>query len=193
MKTPRMKILPSVSKVRQSLPAFSLIEILIGLFIIGVGASVLLPRLTRRSPNLEWPALQQELNNVLYFARQEAITTQKVHRLTFNKKKRTVTVEARDGDVENKPGVPHYGPVASTYFTTEYEWPEQITCEWVKLNKKDLFDENKGMAWCYVVPNGLVQDVSVKLVRNEHGVTTHMVFTAAPFLGAFFEEEEVKK
>lgn len=152
----------------------------------------MLPRLVRRSPAVEWPALQQELNNLLYFARQEAITTQKVHRLTFNKKKRSVSVEVRDGDVENKPGVPQYSPVHSTYFASEYEWPEQVHCEWVKLNKKDLFDEFKGMAWCYVVPNGLVQDISVKLVRNEHGATSHMVFTAAPFLGSFFEEESKK-
>ncbi|MDQ5890972.1 MAG: hypothetical protein QG604_846 [Candidatus Dependentiae bacterium] len=169
--------------------AFSLIEIMIGLAIIGIGASMVMPRLLRRSPTIEWPALNQELNNILYFARQEAITTQKVHRLTFNKKKRSITVEAREGDTEK--GVPKYVSVYSTYFTAEYEFPEQITLEWVKLGKKDLFDEHKGIAWCYVVPNGLVQDVSVKLVRDDRGAISSKVFNAAPFLGTFAEEEKL--
>jgi len=178
----------SVTNRTRALCAFSLIEIMVGLFIIGVAASVMLPRLVRRSPAIEWPALQQELNNLLYFARQEAITTQKVHRLTFDKKKRSIEVEARDGEMENKPGVPRYASLSSIYFPTHYELPEKVSIEWVKLNKKDLFEEHKGMAWCYVVPNGLVQDVSVKLVREEDGVTSSMVFNAAPFLGSFADE-----
>lgn len=163
--------------------AFSLMEIMIGLLIIGLGASMVVPRLLRRSPALEWPAIQQELNNVLYFARQEAITSQKVHRLTFAQKKRTIAVKIEDG--EAKPGIPKFSPVYSTYFTTVYELPEQVTLEYVKLGKKELFGENKGIASCYVVPNGLIQDVVVGLVREDAGETSKKSFAAAPFLGTF--------
>ena len=163
--------------------AFSLMEIMIGLLIIGLGASMVVPRLLRRSPAVEWPAIQQELNNVLYFARQEAITSQKVHRLAFAQKKRTVTVEIEDGEV--KPGVAKFSPVYSTYFATEYELPEQLRFEQVKLGKKELFGENKGMAYCYVVPNGLIQEAVVGLVREDSGEISKKSFAAAPFLGTF--------
>jgi len=166
---------------------FSIMEIMIGLLIIGLGASIVVPRLLRRSPAIEWPGIQQELNNVLYFARQEAITSQKIHRLAFAQKKRTITVEIEDG--ESKPGVPKYTPVYSTYFTTVYELPEQLSFGFVKLGKKELFSENKGMGYCYVVPNGLIQEVVVELVRDDAGEVSKKKFAAAPFLGTFDDTE----
>lgn len=168
--------------------AFSLIEIMIGLFIIGLGASLVVPRLLRRSPSTEWPAVQLELNALLFFARQEAIVTQKIHRLTFAEKARTVTVEIPDG--EEKPGVIKYSQVSSLYVATQYELPESIRFDSVKLDKKNMFDEHKGKAFCYVIPNGLIQEVCVTLVRNEAGVLSKKIYNAAPFLGTFDDSED---
>jgi len=177
--------------VRKQLRAtlgFSLIEIMIGLMIIGIGASLVVPRLIRRSPAIEWSALNQDLTDLLCFVRQEAIRTQKVHRLTFDKKKKTIVAEYRDG--EEKPGVPRFVPAQSTYFSAFYEFPDQISFGRVSQGKKDLFEEHRGKAWCYVVPNGLVQDISVELVRDDHGQVQKKTFEAAPFLGVFTDTEE---
>ncbi len=176
------------SKQRQQSAAFSLIEIMIGLAIIGLGASVMMPRLLRRSPVVEWPALQQELNNILYFARQEAITTQKVHRLVLHEKKKTITVEVIAG--EEKPGVDRYIPAESNYFTSRYELPDSVRFGAVTLGKKNLFEENKGVAWCYIVPNGLIQQVSIQLLRDEGDGVQAKKFEAAPFLGTFDDTED---
>ena len=171
--------------------AFTLLELMIGLFIIGLGASMVVPRLLRRSPDTEWPALQEELNTMLCFARQEAIRTQKVHRLAFNKKQRTMIVEERDGDTEK--GEPKFSLVSSLYFSTTYTFPGSVHIDTVKLGKKDLFEENKASAWCYIVPNGLVQQIIITLVRDEQGKTEKKSFEAAPFLGVFAEVEGARE
>lgn len=181
----------SARKGRRNRVAFTLLELMIGLFIIGLGASMVVPRLLRRSPDAEWTALHEELNTMLCFARQEAIRTQKVHRLTFNKKQRTMAVEERDGETEK--GEPKFSLVSSIYFDTTYTFPDSVRIEAVKLGKKELLEEHKGNAWCYIVPNGLVQKVVITLVRDEQGTVEKKRYESAPFLGVFAEAEETRE
>ena len=154
---------------------------LIVVFIIGLGASLVMPRLLRRSPDKEWPSIQSELSNMLYFARQEAITSQKVHRIVFDKRKRRAIVEVDAG--EHKPGVRAYEPIKSMYYTSEYQLPEGVSFLSLVLGKKELFEENKGIGWCYVVPHGLVQDIVLKMERIDMDQVTQRIFKVAPFLG----------
>jgi prepilin-type N-terminal cleavage/methylation domain-containing protein len=177
-----------VRNTKHSRSAFTLIEILLGLAIIGLGASLVMPRLTRRPHETEWPTIQHELNTMLFFARQEAIVTQKIHRITCNEKARTLVAEAPTGQEKN--GVMQYEQVYSSYFTTQYELPSQVRFGAVKLGKKNLFEENKGIASCYVVPNGLIQEVSIELIRDDGSQTMRKVYQAAPFLGTFDDSEE---
>lgn len=167
------------------LPAFSLLEVLIVVFIIGVAASMVMPRLLRRSSAIEWTSIRDELNNMLYFARQESITSQKIHRLNFNRSERLITVEVEAG--EKKPGEPLYEPVYSHYFTSRYELPEQLSLITLKLGKKELFSEHKGRGWCYVLPHGLVEDVALTIERTDKDETQTRTFTVGPFLGVFEE------
>ncbi len=177
-----------VRKTQKNVAAFSLIEILLGLAIIGLGASLVMPRLIRRPHESEWPTIQHELNTMLFFARQEAIVTQKIHRITCDEKARTIVAQAPTG--EDKNGEALYDQVYSSYFTTKYELPAQIRFGAVKLGKKNLFEEHKGLASCYVVPNGLIQEMSIELIRDDGGQITRKVYTAAPFLGTFDDSEE---
>lgn len=162
--------------------AFSLVEVLVVVFIIGLGASLVLPRLVRRPPDKEWPAVTAELNNMLYFARQEAITSQKVHRLTFDEKKNEVRVERLIGSTG---GNDQYEPAHSFYFTSRYELPEGVRFVSLKLGKKNLFEQNKGQGWCYVIPHGLVQDVQLVLERSDEDKISKQTLNVAPFLGSF--------
>ena len=57
-------------------------------------------------------------------------------------------------------------------------------------SRKELFAENKGVAYCYVVPHGLVEDAVLRLERNEPEKTSVIKLTVQPFLGAFRWEEE---
>ncbi|MGD1997484.1 MAG: prepilin-type N-terminal cleavage/methylation domain-containing protein [Candidatus Dependentiae bacterium] len=169
-------------------PAFSMLEILVVLFIIGMMASLVGPRMVKRSPDATWPAVSDEFNNMLYFARQEAITSQQVHRLVFDQKKGMARVEVDVG--ESKPGVRDYQEIHSHYFTSSYTLPDSLRLVSCKRGKKDLFDENKGIAYCYVVPHGLVEDLTLHLERAEADRTAAARLTVQPFLGSFTLQEE---
>jgi|GEM_PF-2491523 len=177
--------------------AFTLIEVMIGVVIIGIGASLVMPRLLRRSPALEWPAIQQELTSLLYFAKQEAIVSQTVHRLTFAQKKRSIVVEKEmpaDAEQRDKEGKIKkvFVPATSPYFETTYTLPESISFLYLKKEKKDLFDDNKGMGWCYVMPSGLLQPLTLCLERAaEQGEKAQKkIYETAPFLGTFVDRED---
>lgn len=168
--------------------AFTMIEMMVVLFIIGLMVSLVGPRMAQRTPDATWPVVSDEFNNMLYFARQEAITSQKIHRLVFDKRKRTAHVEVDAG--EAKPGVRDYQPVHSHYFTSSYALPDEIGYLSLKRGKKDLFEDNKGVAYCYVVPHGLVEDLVLRLERQESERTTAVKLSVQPFLGAFNLQEE---
>jgi hypothetical protein len=167
-----------------------LLQVMIVVLLIALGASLMMPRLLRRSPDRNWQAIEQELTNILYFARQEAVTTQKVHRVVVDKKDRTVFVEVDAG--EEKPGVRAYAPVQSYYMVSRYQLPEGIAFISCKRGKADLFEQNKGKAFCYVMPHGLVQELILKIERVERDEKEYYTLATEPFLGSFVETAGAK-
>lgn len=167
--------------------AFTLIEIMVVVVIVGIMATLILPRLTRRPPSSEWPIVLDDLNNLIYFARQEAISHQKLHRLYFQKKGKegtTVTVQVEKQDPEH-PEKNLFEAVDSGYFSTTYKLSEFIQIDNIFHGKHDEWAEGNGKASCYVVPNGLVQDVLIRLTRNYDGEASKVSFRMKPFLGKF--------
>lgn len=160
-----------------------MLEILIAILIIGIGASLVMPRLTRRAPSSEWSVVEDELNNLLYFARQEAITTQKVHRVAFDKRRRMIEVEVDVG--EGKPGERLYEPARSTYVTSEYELPPGVDFVSLRRGKKDLFSERRGIGYCAVMPQGLIEQATLTLVREHNDDQSQRAFEIEPFLGSW--------
>ncbi len=169
-------------------PAFSMLEILIVIFIIGLGASIAMPRLMKRKPESDWPHVIDQLNNMLYFARQESVTQNKVYRLVFNKKKREAHVERESINEENRKK--EYTPARSYYFTAQYEFPEEISFEKAMKGKKELFNDNKGIAYCYVIPSGLAEELAITLKRTGGGEEELKALDIEPFLGVFVERSE---
>jgi len=167
--------------------AFSMLEILIVIFIIALGASIVVPRLMKRKPESDWPAVIDQLNNMLYFARQESVTRNSIYRLVFNQKKRGIQVEVESLDEETRKKT--YAQARSYYFTAQYDLPDEITLEKVMSGKKELLGDNKGVAYCYVVPSGLAEQVAVTLKRTEAGQDEIKVLDVEPFLGVFSERE----
>ena len=123
---------------------------------------------------------RSELNNMLYFARQEAITTQKVHRLVFKSKTKEILVETENPESESG-----FEPVSSHYFTTQYQFPDEINIISVTRDKEDLLDNKAKTGYCYVVPHGLVQGLDLKLLRNFNEQESEEIFRIEPFLGNF--------
>ncbi len=166
---------------------FTLLEVMIMVVVIGVIAGLTLPRLMRRPPVTEWPHILGQLNDMIYFARQEAISDQTVYRLTFRSSEKSpdsIVIESQQDDPE-KPGKKIFTPVWSEYFSTTYTLPPEVRFEAVYLGKVEQLDENKGIGYCYVIHDGLVQDIMVHMRRIADGVEATGTFTVEPFMGTF--------
>jgi type II secretory pathway pseudopilin PulG len=163
--------------------------------VIGILATMTLPRLIRRSPSAKWEVILDEVNSLLYFARQEAISTYKVHRLHFVVKgaEKYVVVEIESDDPE-KPTRKIYTPTKSYYFKPRYTFPETISIEAVYDGKIEQLDKYRDHAYCYIVPNGLVQEIFIHLLKEEEGRPPEKrTLTVSPFLGKFEIHEGYKK
>lgn len=163
----------------------------------------MVPRLVRRAPSSEWPTIRDELNNMIYFARQEAITSQIVHRLVFAPKQGEIYVEklvkknvGKNSSVSvatssgKKQEKDLFEKVHSHYFTSNYMLPEAVSITSLKRGKKDLLPEGKNpRGYCYVVPHGLVESLTLVLTRTEDESSELQEFNMEPFLGKFVLDE----
>lgn len=167
--------------------AFTLIEMLIVMVIIGFMVTMIPSWLFRKRVDSSLPAVMREFNNLLLVARQQAITSQKVHRLFFKSEKNFndyVVVQTMDKDPEKK-GKEIARIVASEYLETKYDLPQGIKMEAVYLGKEELFSENRNEAYCYVSPNSLVQGIFIHVIRKIDDLEQKVTFKVEPFLGEF--------
>ncbi len=167
----------------KSCHAFTLLEIMVVMFLLGLMATMIVPRLQRRPPSSQWKNILSDINNMVLFARQEAIANQQMFRLKF-KAPRTVVIETEKPDPE-EPEKKIYGQEFSYYFTTQLGLAKSIIINGVYLGRTETMGENKGEGYCYVISNGLVQDVSVFLTRSEEGDVSKMTMKMMPFKGVF--------
>lgn len=169
-----------------STKGFTLIEMMVVLALIGLLISMVAPRFSRRSPSSDWKAIVDELNNFSQFARQESIAEQVVFRLNFSRGKNKapdfVVIEHWVGI--DKKGNQEFSQVSSPYMKTRYEFAENVHIKALYLGKQELFIEN-GQAFCFVVPEGLIQDIYVQLVRVEDGKDEFATLKMLPFDGYF--------
>ncbi|MCK4650972.1 hypothetical protein KAT08_02230 [Candidatus Babeliales bacterium] len=168
--------------------SFTLLEILLVLAIIVSMSALITPWMFRKKPEVEWRAVLDELNNLISFARQESIATRKTYRLVFKLSRvgqDFIEVEREERDAE-KPEKKIYKRVHSEYLTTKYIFPSQIKMvAFYQKSRENLFEKNKGSAYCHIISNGLVQDCIIHMTRKIDKVEEKGTFKIRPFLGTF--------
>ncbi len=166
--------------------AFTLLEMMVVIALVAVIAAFTVPRLFRRAPAVEWKNITDDLNNLVLFARHNALEYRKPYRLVFrqNQQQDTVTVEA-SMDVPEKPGHIKYEPVAPDYMATTYKFADAVKLHAVYRGKIEMLADQHGVAYCAITADGLVQDVVVQLVRTLDGVESSGTLTMNPFFGTF--------
>jgi Tfp pilus assembly protein FimT len=155
--------------------------------IIGIIATIALPRLRNKTPGSDLTTVLDEFNNLVYYARQEAISNQKSYRLHFHTSKTgqdTVQVEVEGNDME-KPEKKIWSPVRSAYFNPLYKLPETVTMQGVYLGKVEQLEENQQHAYCYIIAEGLVQEIMIHILKTVEKKQTQVTFQVSPFLGKF--------
>ena len=139
---------------------FTLLEMVIAIAIIALLVAVVVPNLMQRSGKYERTQFANKLNGLTQFAWQHAITTGKLHRMFFNKRKRTIVVE-ESTDKKDPQGEPVFKPIRNAYLKTDYIWPKQLAVQSAYIDGKEIseFYDPANEFWFYIVPSGLTQDV----------------------------------
>lgn len=166
--------------------AFTMIETMVVVVLVGAMATMILPRMFKRSPAVEWPNILDEMNNLVSFARQEAVSDQQNYRLLFKSSREggdAIAVQVEQIDPKNS----HkrvYNTTYSAYFDTTYTFAPEIKILAVYKNGKEIF-QAKGEADCFIIPDGLVEDCLVHIRRNYEGTVSEASFKIEPFMGIF--------
>lgn len=172
----------------KSLNAFTFIELMVVIFLIGIVATLVMPTLTHKEPASDWPNILDELNGLMLFARQEAIANQRVYRLSFRSNKppeQDCVIVEEELDHPEKIGEKIYSQVKSDYFVTRYNLPESVKIKSAFSGREVLFSDEKGRADCHVIPDGLVQEMLLHFVRKDGNTEAKASFKVMPFFGKF--------
>lgn len=172
--------------------AFTLFEMVLVIALAGILSAVFLTRIARMKKSPEnWTTIADQLNRLATVLRQEAITTGKQVRLTFLRQRDDadkILLEQEEPDPEH-PGKMIYGKLSAFYADTEYLLPADYRLEGVYRGKENLLPERKGQASCYVQADGLMEDVTLRMVKTdgqaEQKTEELYSYTLNPFLGTF--------
>ena len=155
--------------------------------VIGVMATIITPWLRKKEPSSELPAILAEFNDLIVFARQEAISNQKIYRVVFQSnpvEPDFVKIEIEQDNPE-KPGEKIYNQIFSEYFNTKYDLPSSVRMKAFYKDKKNEFEENKGQGFCFIIPNGLVEPIMIQISKTLDENLIAVTFRMEPFKGEF--------
>lgn len=179
---------------------FSLIEILIAVVIIGIMAAVVAPNFTSKKAGQERKAFIAKLNELMQLAWQNALTTNSLHKVVFDFKKKRVSIEQATGEKDSQ-GDQKFAPLKEAYLETTIEWPDHLH---IKNFFIEGFDEMKrfsgrdtGETWFFVVPDGMTQAVTINLIDTNDlqndGRSTKVSLVLNPFNAQFTSYDTFKK
>lgn len=185
----------------QSKQGFTLIELLVVMLLIGIMASLVVPNLRIMIPEQERKLFITQLNDLVQFAWQNALKTRKLHRIFFDFDKRTISVEQRIIDGQKIDKKEKYQVVTQAYLETSIIVPETINI--INFFVENFGDEMRRLsegktdsAWFFVIPDGVVQEVTINLVDHydilSDGMPRQVGLVMNPFSAQFKVYDEFK-
>lgn len=148
-------------------PAFTLIELLLALLVVGIIGSMMIPNLGARKPRQEREQFLSELNTLVGLAWRQAMVTGKPTKVVFDfkKNKKTVSVEQVTGQ-KDRDGNPVSAPIKVGNAIMRF--PDRYL---IKNFLIERFDEMKRYGggprdfstWFFIMPGGLTQEVIINL------------------------------
>ena len=172
-------------------PSFTMIELLVVLVLLGIGTAMFFSRLSNKKPNVEWPFIQQDIEKLISFTRQEAMSWQRVYRLVFQHQEKdldSIRIEEENISPED-PGKKIYKPIISYFFQKDFQLPKEVRIFAVYLGKENLLDNRATTGFCYIEPSGMIQEVYIQLTRKIEQFEGKATLKIDPFMGScqFFD------
>ena len=144
---------------------FGLLEILLVMLLMGSMATLLIPMLTGFLPRYTQDEFVNKVDALFFTAWQQALVSQKIHRIMFTIPGRTIQIEReRENAVHEKDA---FEPLTATLFSTKYTWPESIELKQFYIEGEESL-QRPGIKierlWFYIVPDGLTQSVIINAI-----------------------------
>lgn len=179
---------------------FTLLELLITIAIIGLMAAVVAPNLGKKKAGQERKEFLARLNTLTQLAAQNALIHNKLHKVDFDFKKKTVSLEQASTQKDLK-GQPKFEPLKVAHVQTSIPWPEYLH---VKNFYIEGFDEASRSAarsmegaYFFVVPDGMTQRVTINVTdtndKDNSGRPRKIGLVLNPFNAQFIAHDEFKK
>lgn len=174
---------------------FGLLQVLIAVVILGTLASVAIPNYLRQQAGYERKTFITSLNALMSEAFQQALVSEKVERIKFDLKKRSITME-QEGDRYDEDGKKVFKPVLLHYVDAKYRWPETFNFKQFFVKRQDEIavrgvhaDTNE--VWFYIMPSGMAQEVIINILDTKNETVdkdgTEMSLVLNPFTLQFRE------
>ena len=179
---------------------FTLIEILVAIALVAVMATLVIPNILRLMPRHDRDQFIATMQTMVQNAWQSALASGKIHRISVDIDKRTMTVSQATGAKDAK-GELEFAPAKIYYAPRSMQWPAHIQIKQFIIEGFDEMGRYGGgrkttETWFFIMPDGLAQSVvinaiDIKDVRN--GKPRQFSLVLSPFTGAFKKYDTFQK
>lgn len=179
---------------------FTLLELMIAIVLIGIMATVLVPTLFRSQSGYERKKFIADLNSIVRYGQQNAITSGKTQQVFVDVKKKMMELRTPNGKKDSD-GQDEYKLVSHLYAPTHIEIPSSVQ---IKNFIIEGFDEvgkytntKVGELWFFIVPEGLTQEVIINFLDTNdkmyNGKPRPIGLVLNPFTAQFKEYDTFQK
>jgi len=147
-------------------PAFTLLEVLFVMLIVGLFMSMVIPNFLGRGPRYERELFITRLNAITQLAWQQALVTHKIHMVHFDFTTRRVRVEVAQEGASQKGAlvtVPMRGLMQSSFV-----WPVHIAIKDFFIERvNEMSGRTIKSAYFVLMPEGLAQEVTINFIDKK--------------------------
>ncbi len=167
---------------------FTLIELMIGIVIIGILMAGIIPLMMQKEPGHERKQFTARLNALMQQAWQQSIITDAVHRVRFDFQKRMAFLE-KDNTISSTAKKLDFKEVQLP--DSSLSWPRTFMIQQFFIEGFDEMRRGAGRAqdaWFYIVPNGTTQEVTINGIDKDElieGKPSRFGLVLNPYMAQF--------
>ncbi len=178
---------------------FTFLELVVVIMLLGIVATIVVPNLQQLLPAYKRKEFLTQVSALVRLTWQQALITQKAHRVFFDLEKRVLRIEI-ETDKKDKTGKPAFEPAAIAYLSTNYQWADAIKIKQFFIEGEEMLARpgiKTEQVWFYIAPDGLAQEVVINLIDSSdidaQGKPAPVGLVLNPFSAEFKSYEEFQK
>ena len=186
-----------------SKPAFTLLELLVAMALIGIMATFIVPNLQKSQPGYERKSFFARLSALTQYGKQHAMVSNKTYQILFDFNKNIVQLLQEGSGQKDSSGNVTYEPVQSMAINTIIPLPESLEIKNFYIDGSG-FDEmakfvgrKTGQVWFFMVPEGLAQETIINMLDTKDimydGKPRQFALVLNPFTVQFKEYDTFQK